>query len=387
MLASIFPKSIGSACRPSSVRFSEATNALDLTLAIRVPEIAEAFAEALESEGVDSATAASAVSELEAMVRSRLPVITEDSSGSSSSSTLASRISKTLDLQGATFSVDAACASSMATLEAACESLWAQDCDITLWGGGDRSMRVQRFEAPSQFDGLSRTERCVPLDASADGFLPGEGAVVCVLQRLSDASAMAVAFTRWSRESVQRATGAKAACRRLRAQLWRRRWSEPTHRVVWTHGAWGSRNVAGTGNPAGDGAELIALRQVLCAEGRTGRSSSVRSRRISVHHRRGSRGRGGRKGRARFAPRHRPTDDWSDSPARQHFGPDCRHQHGVRMERRLARAGRGQLDGNGRHSLSRGSGGRCEARSACGAGWRFVLPLPGPGIAVPRNAP
>jgi acyl transferase domain-containing protein/NAD(P)-dependent dehydrogenase (short-subunit alcohol dehydrogenase family)/acyl carrier protein len=163
--------------------------ALDLTLAMRVPEVGEAFEEALRAEGIEPALAAQAVDQLEAHLRRRLPTITEDSSGSSSSSTLASRISKTLDLMGATFTIDAACSSSLASLEVACESLWAGHSDMAVCGGGDRSMRVQRFEDYCQQNALSLSNRCAPFDAEADGFLPGEGAVVCVLKRLADAQA------------------------------------------------------------------------------------------------------------------------------------------------------------------------------------------------------
>lgn len=163
--------------------------AVELMLAMRVPEACEALVEALRHEGVEPRLAARAAAELETALRGRLPTITEDSSGSSSSSTLASRIAKTLDLQGSAFALDAACSSSLASLEVLCEALWASDCDLALWSGGDRSLRIQRFEDYCQQDLLSRRGRCVPFDAQADGFLPGEGALVCVLKRLEDARA------------------------------------------------------------------------------------------------------------------------------------------------------------------------------------------------------
>ncbi len=163
--------------------------ALELALAIRVPEVGEALREILETEGLGRDTMEKAVAQLEGAIRSSLPEVTEDSSGSFSSSTLASRIAKTLDLRGPTFSMDAACSSSLASMEAVCEALWAEDCDVGLFGGGDRSMRVQRFEGYCQFLSLSRSDRCAPFDAAADGFLPGEGAAVCVVKRLSDAQA------------------------------------------------------------------------------------------------------------------------------------------------------------------------------------------------------
>jgi acyl transferase domain-containing protein/acyl carrier protein len=156
--------------------------ALELALAIRSTEVAEAVSEAMglpaSSEQIQAILAA---------IRARLPNINEDSSGSFSSSTLASRTSKTLDLMGPSYSIDAACASSLASLEAAAELLGSGEVDVVLYGGGERAMRVQRYEAYCQFYALSRGDRPRPFDEAADGFLPGEGAAVCVLKRLEDA--------------------------------------------------------------------------------------------------------------------------------------------------------------------------------------------------------
>jgi acyl transferase domain-containing protein/NAD(P)-dependent dehydrogenase (short-subunit alcohol dehydrogenase family) len=151
--------------------------ALELSLAIRSEELAETIAEFAPGK------AAGALERL----RARLPEINEDSSGSFSSSTLASRTSKTLDLMGPAYAIDAACASSLASLEAACELLATGAVDLAIYGGGDRAMRVQRYEGYCQFFALSKTDCARPFDARADGFLPGEGAAVLVLKRLEDA--------------------------------------------------------------------------------------------------------------------------------------------------------------------------------------------------------
>lgn len=156
--------------------------ALELSLAIRSTELAEAIAEVLGLE-LSSPAVMSAL----AAIRARLPSINEDSSGSFSSSTLASRTAKTLDLMGPSYAIDAACASSLASLEAACELLADGAADMVLYGGGERAMRVQRYEAYCQFYALSKGDRPRPFDEGADGFLPGEAAAVCVLKRLEDA--------------------------------------------------------------------------------------------------------------------------------------------------------------------------------------------------------
>ena len=158
--------------------------ALELSLSIRAVEVAEAVAAAAgRPDDVELQTAVADA------VRARLPSINEDSSGSFSSSTLASRIAKTLDFMGPTFTVDAACASSLASLDTACDLLASNEVDVVLYGGGDRAMRVQRYEAYCQFHAITASEAPRPFDESADGFLPGEGAAVCALKRLDDALA------------------------------------------------------------------------------------------------------------------------------------------------------------------------------------------------------
>ena len=59
--------------------------ALALTLALRVPEAAEAVADALRERGLPAGQVAAVVEELEGLLRARLPHVSEDSSGSFSS--------------------------------------------------------------------------------------------------------------------------------------------------------------------------------------------------------------------------------------------------------------------------------------------------------------
>ncbi len=158
--------------------------ALDLSLAIRAPELAEVVAEVAGRTGERSLEDA-----VVSAIRRDLPTIDEDSSGSFSSSTLASRIAKTLDLMGPTYTIDAACGASMASLEAACEALVSRESDLVIAGGGDRAMRVQRYATYCAAGVMSRRGQPAPFEDDADGLVPGEGAVVWVLERLEDALA------------------------------------------------------------------------------------------------------------------------------------------------------------------------------------------------------
>ncbi|KAH8698369.1 hypothetical protein BGW36DRAFT_293843 [Talaromyces proteolyticus] len=90
---------------------------------------------------------------------------------------------------GPSYSIDAACASSVATISLACSALMARECDTALAGGGSI------LDSPAPFAGLSRggflsPERgCETFHEDADGYVRGEGVGVVVLKRLEDAIA------------------------------------------------------------------------------------------------------------------------------------------------------------------------------------------------------
>lgn len=220
---------------------------VDLSLGLRAPEIAELAAEALGRAGdLDYAA------ELTQQLRARLPSINEDSSGSISSSTIASRISKTLDLGGPTFALDASCTSSLAALEAAADMLARNAADLVLMGGADRSMNVQRYEGYAMGGLLARGPETHPLEEGAAGFLPGEGAVAFVLKRLEDAEAARDPILAVVR-AVGSATHANPEAALETAMRRSHQGGRPELRFLEAHGL---------GVPALDAAELAATRRV-----------------------------------------------------------------------------------------------------------------------------
>jgi acyl transferase domain-containing protein/acyl carrier protein len=99
------------------------------------------------------------------------------------------RISFFFDLKGPSMAVDAACASSLACLQAACLSLWADECDMALVGGASLMLHPDAAIMLSKAGVLSPQGACRALDASADGFVRGEGAGVVVLKPRSKVNA------------------------------------------------------------------------------------------------------------------------------------------------------------------------------------------------------
>ena len=107
----------------------------------------------------------------------------------SAMSIAANRISYCFDFQGPSFVVDTACSSSLVAMHLACQSLQRRECSAALSGGVNLMITPEVTLGFSRAMMLSPTGRCHAFDASADGYVRGEGAGVVVLKRLADAQA------------------------------------------------------------------------------------------------------------------------------------------------------------------------------------------------------
>ncbi|WP_405364685.1 SDR family NAD(P)-dependent oxidoreductase [Kitasatospora sp. NBC_00039] len=117
----------------------------------------------------------------------QLPGLTEDSFPGMLANVISGRIANRLDLGGANFTVDAACASSLAALDVACKELTAGTADLMVCGGADLHNGINDFLLFASVHALSPTGRSRPFDAAADGIALGEGVACLVLKRLADA--------------------------------------------------------------------------------------------------------------------------------------------------------------------------------------------------------
>lgn len=98
-------------------------------------------------------------------------------------------LARGLGLGGGSFTLDAACASSLYALKLAADELLAGRADAMLAGGCSRPDCQYTQMGFAQLRALSVSGRCSPFDAAADGLMVGEGAGIFVLKRLSDALA------------------------------------------------------------------------------------------------------------------------------------------------------------------------------------------------------
>ena len=88
---------------------------------------------------------------------------------------------------GGSFTIDAACASSLFAIKIACDKLNLNHCDMMITGGVSRPDSLYTQTGFTQLQALSPTGRCAPFDKSADGLVVGEGAGIIVLKRVDDA--------------------------------------------------------------------------------------------------------------------------------------------------------------------------------------------------------
>ncbi|HET9599786.1 MAG TPA: polyketide synthase, partial [Anaeromyxobacteraceae bacterium] len=119
-------------------------------------------------------------------VKKSLPGITEDSMPGELANIISGRIANILNLRGPSFTTDAACASSLAAVDAAVDLLVEGHCDAVLTGGVDRNMGASTFVKFCKIGALSATGTR-PFGDGADGFVMAEGAAVFLLKRLADA--------------------------------------------------------------------------------------------------------------------------------------------------------------------------------------------------------
>lgn len=101
----------------------------------------------------------------------------------------ANRISYVFDFKGPSLAVDTACSSSLVSVHLACQSIWTGESKLALAGGVNMLLLPTIMVGFSKGGFMSSDGRCKSFDASADGYVRGEGAGLILLKPLSQAQA------------------------------------------------------------------------------------------------------------------------------------------------------------------------------------------------------
>ena len=178
----------------------------------------------------------------------------------------AGRIAYTLGLQGPTIAMDTACSSSGVAVHVACQSLRNRECNLALAGGVSLILSPEISITSTKARTLSPDGYCRTFDASANGYVRGEGCGIVVLKRLSDALCNGDRIQAVIRGSAVNQDGAssgitvpnKLAQIEVMRQALERSGLRPNQvDFIETHG---------TGTPLGDPIEVRALASVYSKE-------------------------------------------------------------------------------------------------------------------------
>jgi len=215
---------------------------------------------------------------------SELPEWTSDSFAGTLMSVTAGRIANRFDLGGVNYTVDAACASSLAALDIATHELESGASDMVIVGGVDTDQCPVAYLGFSKTHTLSPRGRCRTFDETADGIVISEGIAVLVLKRLRDAERdgdriyaviKAVGGSSDGRDKSLTAPRPEGQILALERAYAKAGWSPATVSLIEAHG---------TGTPAGDPAETETLKRVFEAAGAGRRSCAVGSVKSMIGH-------------------------------------------------------------------------------------------------------
>jgi acyl transferase domain-containing protein len=101
--------------------------------------------------------------------------------------TACGRVSYLYDFKGTSFSLDAACASSLLSVHLACEELQKKTIETAIVVSANLLLTPEPFVGLTKLGSLSGSNECRAFDNNADGYIRGEGCGVVILKRLEDA--------------------------------------------------------------------------------------------------------------------------------------------------------------------------------------------------------
>ncbi len=215
---------------------------------------------------------------------SRLPEWTEDSFAGILLNVAAGRVANRFDFGGVNYTVDAACASSLAAVYQAARELENETSDMVIVGGTDTLQNPFSYLCFSKTQALSPRGRCRTFDESADGIVISEGIAILVLKRLSDAERdgdrIYAVIKSVSGSSDGRDKGLTAPRPEGQALALKRAYEK----AGFPPATIGLIEAHGTGTVAGDRAEIETLKRIFETAGATRQSCAIGSVKSMIGH-------------------------------------------------------------------------------------------------------
>lgn len=217
-------------------------------------------------------------------VHELLPTWSEDSFAGILMNVVAGRVANRFDFGGVNYTVDAACASSLAAIYLACRELVDRTSDMVVCGGCDTLQSPFTYLCFGTAGALSPTGRSRTFDANSDGIAISEGLAALVLKRREDAERdgdriyaviRAVAGGSDGRSKGMTAPRMEGQLRTLERAYAQARFNPATVGLFEAHG---------TGTVVGDQTECRALGGLLTAAGAVPRQSAVGSVKSMMGH-------------------------------------------------------------------------------------------------------
>jgi acyl transferase domain-containing protein/NAD(P)H-dependent flavin oxidoreductase YrpB (nitropropane dioxygenase family)/NAD(P)-dependent dehydrogenase (short-subunit alcohol dehydrogenase family)/acyl carrier protein len=213
-----------------------------------------------------------------------LPRLTEDSFPGVLGNVISGRVANRLDLGGVNYTVDAACASSLAALDLACKELTGGTSDMVLCGGADAHNGIHDYEMFASVHALSPGGRCATFDKSADGIALGEGVACVVLKRLADAERDGDRIYAVVKGVAGSSDGRSLGLTAPRPEGQRRALDRAYARAGISPKEIGLVEAHGTGTVAGDRAELATLTTMFTEHGAAPGATVIGSVKSQIGH-------------------------------------------------------------------------------------------------------
>ena len=175
-------------------------------------------------------------------------------------------LARALGLGGSSFTLDAACASSLYAIKLAVDELLSHRADAMLTGGLSRPDPLYTQMGFSQLHALSPSGTCSPFDSRGDGLVVGEGCGIFLLKRTEDAERdgdhiyaviRGIGLSNDLGGSLL-APAAEGQLRAMRAAYQQAGWSPADVDLIECHA---------TGTPVGDAVEFASLQELWGTSG------------------------------------------------------------------------------------------------------------------------